>query len=67
MGILDKINKYMEIQEKKDTISLSLNYSNNIEEIIEMVRKSDDKEKIISMFNEDIRKKLKSLEEGGLL
>ena len=65
--LLTKIDKYLLIQEKNDAISLSLNSNSDIKDIIEIVRKSDDRERTLSMFNDDIREKIKKLIEGGII
>ena len=49
--LLRKIDKYLLIQEKNETISLSLNPSDDLKDIIEIVRNSDDRDKTLSMFN----------------
>jgi len=63
--LLNKIDQYLLIQEKKENISLSL--SNDINDIIEMVKKSDNKDDIISMLNKDVKEQIKKLIEGGIL
>jgi hypothetical protein len=65
--LLEKIDKYITIQEKKEAISLSLEMTTDLKNIIEMVKKSDDKEKTISMFNEEIQKQIHDLMDGGIL
>lgn len=65
--LLEKIDKYLLIQEKNDAISLSLNSNSDIRDIIEIVRKSDDREKTLSMFNDEVRVKIQKLIEGGIL
>lgn len=65
--LLNKIDGYLDIKEKYDAISLSSKNDDNLNEIIEIIKKSSDKEKSISMFNDDIKQKIKKLMEGGLL
>ena len=65
--LLEKIDKYLLIQEKNDAISLSLNESGDIKDIIEMVRDSNDRDKTISMFNDEIQDQIKKLIDGGIL
>jgi hypothetical protein len=65
--LLEKIDKYLVIQEKNDAISLSLKSDGDIKDIIEIVRKSDNMEKTLSMFNDSVREQIKKLIEGGTL
>lgn len=65
--LIEQIDKYLTVQEKKERISLSLNISNDLKDIIELVRKSEDREKTISMFNEEIQKEIQKFIEGGIL
>jgi hypothetical protein len=68
METLDKINKYLFLQEKKESIYQSQNVDKIIlDEAIEIYRKSDNKEKTLNMFNEDIKKQLKTLIEGSII
>ena len=64
--ILNKIDNYLSIQEEKDIISISLK-KNNIKDIIEIIRESNDKDKVISKLNEDTKEEVKKLIEGGIL
>lgn len=65
--LLNKIDGYLNIKEKYDVISLSSKNDDNLNEIIEIIKKSSDKEKSISMFSDDIKQKIRKLMEGGLL
>ena len=65
--LLEKIDKYLVIQEKNEEISMSLKSNPELKDIIEMVRKSDDIDRTISMFNKDMREKIKKLMDGGIL
>lgn len=65
--LIEQIDKYLTVQEKKERISLSLNISNDLKDIIDLVRKSEDREKTISMFNEEIQKEIQKFIEGGIL
>lgn len=65
--LLEKIDRYLTVQEKKDAISLSLDSSKDIKDIIEIVRKSDDRDKTLSLFNEDVREQIQKLIDGGIL
>jgi Cft2 family RNA processing exonuclease len=65
--LLEKIDKYIEIQEKKELISLSIDASVDFEDIVEMVKKSSDREKTISMFNKEVQRKIQDLIDGGIL
>lgn len=67
-NFLEKIDKYLMIKEKNDVISMSLNSDNDLnDDIIEMVRNSEDREKAISMFNEEMQIELRKLQEGGII
>ena len=65
--LLEKMDKYLLIQEKNDAISLSLKEGGEIKDIIEMVRNSNDKDKTISMFNDEIQGQIRKLIDGGIL
>jgi hypothetical protein len=65
--LLEKIDKYLLIQEKNDAISLSLKSSPDLKDIIEMVRKSKDRDKTLSMFNDEVREQIEKLIDGGIL
>jgi hypothetical protein len=65
--LLDKIDKYLLIQEKNEAILLSLKSNNNIKDIIEIVRKSDDRDKTLSMFDKEVREQIQKLIDGGIL
>lgn len=65
--LLEKIDKYLVIKEKSDVISLSLKSDGDIKDIIEIVRKSDNMEKTLSMFNDSIKEQIKKLIDGGIL
>jgi hypothetical protein len=65
--LLETIDKYIEIQEKKESISLSLDMSADLKQIIEMVKNSNDREKTISIFNKEVQGKIQELIDGGIL
>jgi len=65
--ILDKIDEYLLTQEKCDAITLSLNEGKELKDIIEIIWKSEDKEKIISMFNDEAKEQIQKLIDGGIL
>lgn len=65
--LLGKIDKYLLIQEKNDAISMSLKSDSDLKDIIEMVRKSDDRDKTLSMFNEGVREQIQKLIDGGII
>ena len=64
--LLEKIDKYLSVQEKKDRIYLSLD-SLEIEVLIEMIKKSSDRENILSLLDENKRKEIQKLIDGGIL
>jgi oligoendopeptidase F len=65
--LLGKIDNYLEVQEKKDVISASLDTNKELSEIIELVRKSDDMEKTLSFFSPEIKEQIQKLIEGGII
>jgi hypothetical protein len=65
--LIDKIDEYLLMQEKKDAIDLSLNDNKDLKDVIEIIRKSSDKDKIISIFTNDIREQIKKLIDGGII
>ena len=65
--LLNKIDKYLCAQEKKDCISLSSNKDLTLDEAIKIVNESEDKDFIINNFNKEIKEKLIELREGGII
>jgi len=65
--LLGKIDNYLEVQEKKDVISASLDTNKELTEVIELVRKSNDIEKTLSFFTPEIREQIQILIEGGII
>lgn len=65
--LLGRIDNYLDTQSKKERIEESLNISSDIKEVIELIKKSDNKEGILSLLDEDVRKEIEKLIEGGLL
>jgi len=65
--LLGRIDNYLDIQNKKERINESLYISSDIKEVIELVKKSEDRDKILSLLDEDVRNKIEKLIEGGLL
>lgn len=67
MKLLEKIDEYLLIKEKADVISLSLNKNDDLVDIIEIIRKSNDMEKTLLLFNDETKIQIKKLIEGGIL
>lgn len=65
--LLFKIDNYLDIQDKKERIEDSLNISSDIKEVIELIKKSSNKEGILRLLNPDIREEVEKLIDGGLL
>lgn len=65
--LISRIDNYLDIQTEKERIEDSLYISSDIKEIIELVKKSDNKEDILSLLNKDVREEIKKLIEGGLI
>jgi len=65
--LLCRIDNYLDTQSKKERIEESLNISSDIKEVVELIKKSDNKEGILSLLDEDVKKEIEKLIEGGLL
>lgn len=65
--LLFKINNYLDIQDKKERIEESLNISSDIKEVIELIKKSSNKEGVLRLLNRDVREEIEKLIDGGLL
>lgn len=65
--LLETIDKYIELQERKELIALSQDMSADFKQIVEIVKHSDDRKKTISMFNKEVQKKIQDLVDGGIL
>ena len=65
--LLDKIDKYLIIAEQKDAICLSLNQDGDLKYIIEMVRKSENKDRVLNMLNKEVKEKINKMIDGGIL
>lgn len=65
--LLNKIDKYLVIQEKKDIIEHSMDSNIDLKEAIKLVRESTDKDSIISSFDNNIREEIEKLIEGGII
>lgn len=64
--ILNRINEYLDIKEKSEIISLSLNDS-NFEDIVEMIINSTNRDELISLLNEENKEKIKKLIDGNII
>lgn len=62
--LLNQIDGYLSIQEKKESIDQSLYTTKDVSKVIEIVKKSKDKKKALGMLDKEVRKKLL---EGGIL
>lgn len=67
--LIEKIDRYVKAQEKKEEISQSLDMikKTDLKEIIEVVKKSEDREGTISMFKKEIQEQIRALIDGGIL
>lgn len=65
--LLETIDKYIEIQEKKELISLSMDMTADLKKIIDIVRESKDRDNTISMFSKEVQKQIQELVDGGIL
>jgi len=65
--LINRIDKYLSVQEKNEAISMSLKSNSDLKDIIEIVRNSDDKDKTLSIFNEEVKEQIHKLIDGGIL
>lgn len=65
--LIEKIDEYLEIQERKEIISLSMDSSRDLKDVINTVKNSENKEKILSLFNDKIREDIQKLIDGGII
>lgn len=65
--LINEIDKYLLVQEKKEFISLSLDRNVTLDDIIEMIKKSEDKDRVMSMLDEKTKNEIEKLFEGGIL
>jgi len=65
--LIDRISNYLDIQSKKERIEQSLHISSDIKEVIELIKKTDNKEGILRLLDENIREEIEKLIDGGLI
>ena len=65
--LINRIDSYLDIQGKKERIEKSQHISSDLKEVIELIKKSDNKEGILSLLDKNIREEIEKLIEGGLL
>lgn len=65
--LLGRIDNYLDTQTKKERIEESQNISSDIKEVVELIKKSDNKQGILALLDEDVREEIEKLIEGGLL
>lgn len=65
--LLNRIDYYLDIQTKKERIEESQHISSDIKEVIELIKKSDNKEAILNLLDKDIKQEVEKLIDGGLL
>lgn len=65
--LLSKIDNYLDIQNKKERIEESQNISSDIKEVVELIKKSDNKEGLLRLLDRDVREEIEKLIDGGLL
>jgi len=65
--LLSKIDNYLDIQNKKERIEESQNISSDIKEVVELIKKSDNKEGILRLLDKNVREEIEKLIDGGLL
>lgn len=64
--LLNKIDRYLSIQEKKERIYSSFN-DMELEEAINIFKNSDNKDETLLLFSEEIKNKIIILKEGGII
>lgn len=65
--LLSKIDNYLDIQNKKERIEESLNISSDIKEVVELIKKSDNREGLLRLLDRNVREEIEKLIDGGLL
>ena len=65
--LIDRISNYLDIQTKKERIEQSLYISSDIKEVIELIKKTDNKDGVLRLLDEDIRQEIEKLIDGGLI
>lgn len=65
--LINRIDDYLDVQEKKDIISVSFNDKKDINKIINIINKSNNSKKILELFDEEVIEQIKILIEGGII
>lgn len=65
--LISRIDNYLDIQTKKERIEQSLHMSSDIKEVIELIKKTDNKDGVLRLLDEDIRQEIEKLIDGGLI
>jgi hypothetical protein len=65
--LISRIDNYLDIQSKKERIEQSLYMSSDIKEVIELIKKTDNKDGILRLLDEKIRQEVEKLIDGGLI
>jgi len=65
--LISRIDNYLDIQFKKERIEQSLYMSSDIKEVIELIKKTDNKEGILNLLDKNIREEIEKLIDGGLI
>jgi len=65
--LISRIDNYLDIQTKKERIEQSLHMSSDIKEVIELIKKTNNKDGILRLLDEDIRQEIEKLIDGGLI
>ncbi len=65
--LISKIDNYLDLQYKKERIEESLHVSSDLKEVIDLVKKSKDRESILCLLDRNVREEIQILIDGGLL
>ena len=65
--LISKIDNYLDLQDKKERIEESLHVSSDLKEVIDLVKKSKDRESILRLLDRNVREEIQILIDGGLL
>lgn len=64
--LLEKIDEYLNVQEKKESISISFDREVDINDVIDLIKKSDNTDNMPEL-NDEIKSTIEKLKEGGII
>ena len=65
--LLNRIDGYLSIQEKKERIDESLQVPSDMKEVIEFVKNSKDMNRTLLLLEPDVREEVKKFIDGGII